>query len=117
MRKPQETYLMILVLKFNFQVKRKTVKYLFEFLGVVTVYNGVDIIQTPDYIEMSCKNYILRLLKSHGWDTPSPTAPPNENIALPKDAIPPDPSPTTATAASVSKLQVLQHHGVPILPN
>ena len=38
----------------------------FEFLGIVTDYNGVDIIQTPDYIETSCKNYILRLLKSHG---------------------------------------------------
>ena len=38
----------------------------FEFLGVISDYNGVDIIQTPDYIEMSCKNYILRLLKSHG---------------------------------------------------
>ena len=59
----------------------------------------------------------MRLLKSHGWDTPSPTAPPEENIALPKDAIPPDPLPTTAAAASVNKLQVLQHHGVPILKN
>ena len=63
---------------------------------------------------MSCKNYILRLLKSHGWDTLSTTTPPVENITLPKDAIPPDPSPTTAAAASVNKLQVLQHHGVPI---
>ena len=43
----------------------------FKFLGVVKDYNGVDITQTPDYIEMSCKNYIKRLLKSHGWDTTS----------------------------------------------
>ena len=41
----------------------------FEFLGVVKYYNGVDITQTPDYIKMSCKNYIKRLVKSHGWDT------------------------------------------------
>ena len=52
---------------------------------------------------MSCKKYILRLLKSHVWDTPSPITPPNENIALPKDAIPPDLLPTTAVAASVNK--------------
>ena len=40
----------------------------FKFLGIVTNCNGVDITQTPDYIEISCNNYIARLLKSHGWD-------------------------------------------------
>ena len=29
-----------------------------EILGVVKDYNGVDIIQTPDYIEISSKSYI-----------------------------------------------------------
>ena len=44
----------------------------FEFLGIVKDYNGADnITQTPDYVEMSCKNHITRLLKSHGWDTTS----------------------------------------------
>ena len=43
----------------------------FEFLGIVKDYNGVDITQTPNYVEMLCKNYISRLLKSHGWDTKS----------------------------------------------
>ena len=38
-----------------------------EFLGVVNDYNGVEIKQTPYYIEMSCKNYIARLLRSNGW--------------------------------------------------
>ena len=58
----------------------------FEYLGVVTDYNGVDIIQTPDYIEMSCGNYIRRLLKSHGWDTAS-------SKPLPLDALPVNVSP------------------------
>ena len=31
----------------------------------------MDITQTPDYIKMSYKNYIKRLLKSHGWNTTS----------------------------------------------
>ena len=39
-----------------------------EFLGVVNDYNGVEIKQTPYYIEMSCKNYITRLLRSHSWE-------------------------------------------------
>ena len=40
-----------------------------EFLGVVNNYNGVKIKQTPYYIEMSCKNYITRLLRSHSWES------------------------------------------------
>ena len=39
----------------------------FEFLGVFKDYNGVDIAQTPDYIEMNCSSYISRLLNTHGW--------------------------------------------------
>ena len=31
----------------------------------------------PDYVEMLCKNYIARLLKSRGWDTESKTVPNN----------------------------------------
>ena len=41
----------------------------FEFIGIVKDYNGVDITQTPDYMEMLCKNYIARHLQYHGWDT------------------------------------------------
>lgn len=29
----------------------------------------MDITQIPDYVEMSCKTYITRFLKSHGWYT------------------------------------------------
>ena len=40
-----------------------------EFLGIVNNYNGVEIKQTPYYIEMSCKNYYINLfLRSHGWE-------------------------------------------------
>ena len=55
----------------------------FEFLGVGKDYNGVNIIQIPDYIEMSSKSYIDWLLKLHGWDMMSPKSFPNENLALP----------------------------------
>ena len=44
--------------KIQFPSEKEDGKILFEFLGVVTDYNDVNIIQTPDYIEMSCKNYI-----------------------------------------------------------
>ena len=49
----------------------------FKFLGIVKDYNRVDITQTSDYLEMSCKNYIARLLKSHGWDRASKLVPDN----------------------------------------
>lgn len=62
----------------------------FEFLGVIKDYNGVYITQIPDYIEMSCENYITFMLKSHGWNTKYPYP------LLPKD------TPTTAAAASIN---------------
>ena len=38
----------------------------FKFLGIVKDYNNVNIIQTPNYIEMSSKSYIDIQLKSYG---------------------------------------------------
>ena len=66
---------------------------------------------------MTCINYIICLLKSHGWDTVSPKPLPSETTTLPKDAVPPDPVPTTTAAASIGKVQVQQHHEVPLLPS
>jgi hypothetical protein len=33
-------------------------------------YNGVDILQTRDYIKISCESFIDRMLCAHGWSTP-----------------------------------------------
>ena len=41
----------------------------FAYLGLVTDFNGVDITQTNEYIEISCKNYIDRVMRSHGWES------------------------------------------------
>ena len=55
--------------------------------GLVTLYNGLDIIQTRDYIKVSCDTYIDRISNihlDHGWmksylisdrPTPLPTTP------------------------------------------
>ena len=43
----------------------------FKYLGQVDDFNGVDIIQSKQYIEISCQKYIDRVLKSHGWETQS----------------------------------------------
>ncbi len=55
--------------------------------GLVTLYNGLDILQTWDYIKVSCKTYINRISNihlDHGWmksylildhPTPLPTTP------------------------------------------
>ena len=55
----------------------------FVFLGVVKDYNGVDIKQFKDYIEMSCANYIQRLLKLHGWDKDSSKPLPSDPLSIP----------------------------------
>jgi len=44
-------------------------------LGVGTKYNGVDILQTRDYVKLSCESYIDRLLQTHGWDQPGAREP------------------------------------------
>jgi hypothetical protein len=38
--------------------------------GLVTLYNGLDILQTQNYIKVSCKTYINRVSNihlDHGW--------------------------------------------------
>ena len=52
--------------KMSFASEKKKGIVLFEFLGVVKDYNGVDIKQTSHYIEMSCENYIQCLARTHG---------------------------------------------------
>ena len=54
--------------KMQFDTEREQGIVPMEFLGIVNDYNGVEIKQTPYYIEMSCKNYINRFLRSHGWE-------------------------------------------------
>jgi hypothetical protein len=60
----------------------------FKYLGLLQDYNGVDVNQTADYIELSAEGYIGRVLQSHGWDTPSPKESVDDKTApLPTDAV------------------------------
>ena len=102
--------------KIKFPIEVESNIILFEVLGLVKDCNGVNIIQAPNYIEMSSKSYIDRLLKSHGLDALSPKPLPTKSIALPKNVIPIDPTPTTATAASIHKFQMKKEDGLPIQP-
>jgi len=36
--------------------------------GMTARFNGIDVHQTQDYIKLSCKTYIDRLLQTHGWE-------------------------------------------------
>ena len=45
----------------------------FKYLGPAKDYNGVDIDQTKQYIQISCSGYIDRLTRAHGWDKPDNT--------------------------------------------
>ena len=50
------------------------------FEGVMSSFNGYDVLQTRDYNKLSAESYLTRVLKSHGWDTPAK----NESSANPK---------------------------------
>ena len=39
--------------------------------GMLTQYNGIDIHQTRDYMKLSYKMYINRVLQTHGWEMPA----------------------------------------------
>lgn len=74
--------------------------------------NGVDVNQTADYIELTATGYIDRVLKSHGWDTPSPKESDDEKAApLPVDAVdrlygsPPGPAEGTTEHADLAQSQ------------
>ena len=55
---------------------RSHVKAEFAGMGVETEhgmfqrYNGIDVLQTRDYIKLSAESYIDRMLQTHGWDSP-----------------------------------------------
>jgi len=44
----------------------------FECLGLVDSFDGYYVLQTRDCVKLSAESYIRRLLKTHGWDNPSP---------------------------------------------
>jgi hypothetical protein len=41
--------------------------------GTLESYNGIDVDQRRKYVKISCQSYLTRMLKTHGWDKPSPT--------------------------------------------
>jgi hypothetical protein len=75
--------------------------------GLVTLYNGLDILQTKDYIKVSCEKYINRISNIHlnqGWmksylisdqPTPLPTTPPFMKALQTKEG---DPDPVVQRA-------------------
>ena len=54
---------------------RKHVKAEYAAMGMETSqgfyqrYNGVDIIQTHNYVKVGCESYIDRILQTHGWES------------------------------------------------
>ena len=64
-----------------FQILRQHVECEYNAMGVKTEegmyerYNGIDIIQTRDYVKVGCESYIDRMLLSHGWENPSKKTP------------------------------------------
>jgi hypothetical protein len=67
------------------QTEKETVPP-FAYLGLVQDFNGVDIKQTNEYIEISCGNYIDRVLRTHGWENMKTSA--SASIApMSKDAL------------------------------
>ena len=60
----------------------------FTYLGLINNYNGVDINQQREYIEVTATNYIDRVITSHGWNDTVKRLTPDEPLALmPEDSV------------------------------
>lgn len=57
--------------KIRFETEKNRGEVPIEFLGMVDDYNGVDINQTDQLVEMSAKRYNGQFLTSHGWNETS----------------------------------------------
>jgi len=56
--------------------------------GLGKKYNGLDILQTHDYIKIHCESYIDKILLSHGWTDPGLKEPNRHDmVPLPPDAV------------------------------
>ena len=50
--------------------------HLNQLLGIITKFNGVNILQTRWYIKVSCEDYLRKILESHNWmDLPTSNLP------------------------------------------
>ena len=59
----------------------------FAYLGLVSDFNGIDVTQTRKFIKLSCRNYIDRIMTSHGWETSSPSDNPHTATPLRMDVL------------------------------
>jgi hypothetical protein len=41
------------------------------FQGILSSFNGHDVVQTADHIKLSAESYLCRVFKSHVWETPA----------------------------------------------
>ena len=39
-----------------------------DYFGPLEDFNGIDVNQHKEYIEISCPDYIDRVIRSHGWE-------------------------------------------------
>ena len=44
-----------------------------KYLGILQMFNGMDILQTKHYIKIHCATYIQRIIQQHKWYESSPT--------------------------------------------
>ena len=55
----------------------------FGYLGLIDDYNGVALEQSRRFLRINGAPYILRVLKTHGWDNPSATESSSDHKAIP----------------------------------
>ena len=78
----------------------------FKYIGKASDYNGIDIDERREYVELNCHNYIDRMLISHGWNKPAV----HENSKRPGSPIPDDVISTIYTESKLGPQEGSSQH-------
>ena len=55
-------------------------------LGILTYFNGSDLLQSRHFVSLTCTTYLKRVLKRHGWETLNNKPPDRRCIPLNSDS-------------------------------
>ena len=70
----------------NLQLPGKSDKP-FSYLGLIIHFNGIDIDKSRDYIQISCHNYINRVMRSQNWNENKSKLPDKPPSCFPPDSL------------------------------
>ena len=58
-----------------FALLQQDLKQPLKLLGILTMYNGLNVTQNNRFVKLSCETYITKILEGHNWQKPTHNSP------------------------------------------